>query len=241
MTKHSFTSVVFLMLIVSMLIWACSNDSEDNSTMPTSVVDAVSYIKQDRAVLEDMIEKHTSTMAGMDCVDVMDAMQWLENHAYSYSEENSAVLFRDYYRSEPQRSEGVENIASYYYDHYVDFLELELAHTDTMIWYAFENPTHDSANHTAVVYFNSWTHGERVVVVELDVSVVPPSTIRIGRYENGQFFPGSSTMEGFFDCVGRNAVTSMVGCAVTNCAYFQCVGAGTAAGALVCGLTSLFD
>jgi hypothetical protein len=233
-----------LIATIALVILACSDESEDQSFMGSAdPANLASFLTETRVNLDDEIAKQQTANAVLLNAAVSEAHAWLESQAYTFVDTNSVVVYNDFMKPPAwmQDPSVVEPIASHVNEQEPRYDEWELDYTDTLVWYAFENPTHDPANHTAVVVRTSPETGVEVVVVELDVSVTPPETIRMGRFTNGEFDPGSATMDGFLDCIGAGAISSMAICAFSNCAYLHCVGAGVVGTALGCAIAAIFN
>jgi hypothetical protein len=165
-------------------------------------------------------------MAG---VNVASARALLEAEGYTYTDTNSLVLIR----RRPTRGWAEATPSGWAVDPSRLPRRRPLTGIDSIYWLAFENPTHDSANHTAVLAAN--LNGRNVtVLVELDVSRDTPTVIRQGKVEGGVFIPGDIGTDGWLSCMASGGAGVATGCAFTNCGWGHCAAAGGAAVAAGC-------
>lgn len=169
-------------------------------------------------------------MAALQDADVSAGKVMLDAEGYRWVDTNSVFLVRRYYRMSDTPIKPVTNRPSPY---------RVVISEDTLVWMAFENPTADPANHTALLY---GIHGgiTRTMLLEWNVGVYPPSSIREGKIVGGIFQPVDPAIDGMWGCVGSAVGGGAVGCLFSNCCWGKCAG-GVVAGSLVgCGLAALF-
>lgn len=172
--------------------------------------------------------------------NTVSGKEWLETQGYSYGESNSAII--------------IENEYNYYSNAYTkvfidneEFSKLtpdikvvkDLIRADTITWMAFENPTHDSANHTALL--THWRNGsvQSTILVELDVSTAPPTSIREGSFINGEFIPEDIGVEFWLECMASGGAGVATVCAFSNCGWLHCAAVGSV-GVLATCIVGLF-
>ncbi|MDH3939279.1 MAG: hypothetical protein OEV68_18330, partial [candidate division Zixibacteria bacterium] len=168
--------------------------------------------------------------------DVAWGHSWLQSQGYAFVDTNSLVLIEMEYRTDPPIQDDEITRPG------LSKQGPEPGHTpiliraDTMVWQAFENPTHDSANHTALLTY--WRNGgePQTIFFELDISDNPPVVLREGHVSSEQFIAGDVGIVDWWGCVVGGLAAAGTLCLFTNCGWGHCVVAG--AGAAVVGCTA---
>lgn len=167
---------------------------------------------------------------------VVSARALLEAEGYTYVEGNSLVLIHqtedDIPASFDAASRGPRPPRNP--------SRVDRVRTDTVSWLAFENPTHDLANHTAVLHLSNG-HRSGTVLVELDISGEQPSVIRQGYMSDTGLVSQDIGAEGWLACMAGGLAGSIVRCSMTNCGFGHCMGAGTAISLAACTAVALWD
>jgi hypothetical protein len=167
---------------------------------------------------------------------VVSARAMLEAEGYRYVESNSLVLIHqtedDVPASFDAASRGPRPPRNP--------SRVGRVRTDTISWLAFENPTHDMANHTAVLHLSDG-HRSGTVLVELDISGEQPSVLRQGYMSDTGLVSQDIGTEGWFACMAGGLVGSAVRCSLTNCAFGHCMGIGAAVSLAACTASALWS
>lgn len=212
-----------------------SSDSPVSSKSQTRTADDVESLSESRVLLAPSATAPALGHA-MAQVDVAAARELLESEGYTYVESNSLVLIHG--------SGAVEQPA---FDAAAQELAPRRPHdrvgrgrVDTVSWLAFENPLHDLANHTAVLYFSNGIKSG-TFLVELDISEAMPQVVRQGYFQEGQWQEGDVGTESWLACMAGGLAGSIVRCSMTNCGYGHCLGAGSAISLAGCTAVSLWN
>ena len=168
--------------------------------------------------------------------ELMAARAWLERQGYVYVDSNSLVLV---HRVRDQRSAAFEP-TSLGRRSRVPYVPRHVVRCDTVSWLAFENPAHDSANHTAVLHFSNGIRAGSFLI-ELDIATGHPAVIRQGYFEEGEWHEADIGTEGWLACMAGGLAGSIVRCSMTNCGFGHCMGAGTAVSLAACTAVALWD
>ncbi len=172
--------------------------------------------------------------------DVAEAIDWLEDQGYTLIDTNSVALISKHYEPITEAATDVDQRRSVGKASPESIISRELKATDSMAWLAFENPTHDLGNHTAII--TRWTDNQvkDIAMLELDISGDSAQVIRGAYYIQGEMVPADIPLEGFWTCWLAGAAYSAVHCLFTNCAYFKCVAGGTIASGVACAINAIF-
>lgn len=166
---------------------------------------------------------------------VVSARAMLEAEGYSYVEGNSLVLIQQSAEipSAFQPSASGPTPPR-------DPSRADCIWTDTVSWLAFENPTHDMGNHTAVLHRSNgrWSG---TVLIELDISGDWPQVIRQGYMSDSGFVSADVGTDGWLACVLGGGAGTAVRCAFTNCGFGHCAAIGGSAVLLGCSVSALID
>jgi hypothetical protein len=191
--------------------------------------------------LDESPTKTSAISSALNDEDVDDAHAWLTAQGYSFMDTNSVVLVKRYTNAEPESAADIDAESQTARKPFLGNDPVRVFE-DTILWAAFENPTSDPANHTAVV--TRWTNAgvKSSVFLEMDVSTDTATVMRSGSFVGGEFIPHPEPVDlaGFWKCLGQGTGSALLGCALTNCFYFKCVGAGAVASAIICGIDAIF-
>ena len=167
---------------------------------------------------------------------VVSARAMLESEGYSYVEANSLVLIQQTLEQAP----GGFDPAARGPRPPRDPSRVDRVRTDTVSWMAFENPTHDPANHTAVLHFSN---GDRsgTVLVELNVGGETPVVVRQGPVGPSGFVAADIGAEGWLACVLAGGAATVTRCMLSNCLWGQCAAIGSSATLVGCTVSWLVD
>ncbi|MEK7775502.1 MAG: hypothetical protein AAB305_06420 [Candidatus Zixiibacteriota bacterium] len=186
-------------------------------------------------------ERTTALTNALDDPNVRFAHSWLNGQGYTFVDTNSIVIINHDLECRSLTIEPHENRPSASADDGpCPGMKQVIARADTMVWQAFENPTHDMANHTAVITMWSGNGGKRTIFLELDVSVAPAVGVRKGGVINQEIIPQDPSMDGFFECVGEDVVEAAGLCLISNCAWAKCTGAAAGISIISCGIKAIF-
>jgi hypothetical protein len=252
MFKRNLINVLMLVFAGATIIMLVGCSSQD-ATTTESIGDepqAVAPVDYNEPVIVhklilDGSEAQDSIMAAyLSAFNIDGGRQWIESQGYVYTDSNSFALVDEEYHmasNDVQVTVGTEPVAA---KRTPDIEPTSrLIGADSVVWLAFENPTHDMANHTALVCV---THGgeTRVLFIELDVSAEDPVLIRGGLIVNGQFVQDENADEQFdswWGCVLGGTAGSAAGCLLMNCAWGQCTAIGAVVSVVGCTVSALFD
>jgi len=167
--------------------------------------------------------------------NVAAAVQELESLGYTYVARNSLVMIQSNYLDDPNDGPSYPVRAKLIYEE-----RKRIIWADTIVWLAFENPTHDSANHTALIT-NYHDGHEKTIYMELNVgSIENGGPTSQGIVISGTIVPQDMGMDGWWGCVAGGVVTAGIGCLSSNCGWAHCT-ALWGLGALVgCTIASLW-
>lgn len=166
---------------------------------------------------------------------VVTARAQLESEGYAYVEANSFVMT---YQS-AEAAEGFD-ATSRGPRPPRDPSRMDRVRIDTISWLAFENPTHDLGNHTAVLHRS---HGSSAgtVFFELDISGDWPLVIRQGYVSDSGLVSADIGTEGWLACVLGGSAASAVRCALSNCGWGHCTAIGVGISVVGCTVGWLVD
>jgi hypothetical protein len=217
------------------LVAGCQGSDPPVSPQSQGSRDAALPLTESRVLLEP------ATMApalrgALSVPNVAAARIMLETEGYTYVEANSLVLIHTVRDFLPETFDAASDRPSPPRDRSRAGGE----RVDTVVWLAFENPTHDLANHTAVLYFSNAILS-RTFLIELDISTETPEVIRQGFFEDGEWNDQDIGTEAWFSCVLGGSAGAAVGCAYSNCGYGHCVAVGVGASLVGCTASALWD
>lgn len=214
-------------LLATLVIAGCQRQEQ----WPTSS-EASEYTTE--SVLIDVSTTRPILVQAMATQDVSAGRFMLESEGYSFVDTNSMVLVLNTY----ERDEALPKPSSDRPSGKQAGGRIKRA--DTIVWLAFENPTADSANHTAILWGGE--DGSRLTrMIELDVSSGVPELIRHGRVVEGEYRPGDDhELDGWFECMGMGLMNAAWRCSFTNCGWGQCAGIYAGGTLVVCTAAKLF-
>ena len=160
--------------------------------------------------------------------DVQAGFAMLQAEGYAWVDTNSVLLIRETWQSYGPSGAAYRRPR----------LDDELLVADTVVWLAFETPTVDFSNHTAIV-FGIIEGTKFTALTEANVGVVPPTRIREGKIIDGNYKPLDPGLQGFWGCWAAGSAAGATGCMLTNCCWGKCAGAGAAASLVGCGVAAL--
>lgn len=246
---------VILLLMVAMInmMIGCDSTTVESTDDPISNIskssittDAEYFLgsrEETELILEDSPIKHAIITQTFAAKGALDGRSWLESQGYTFTEENSAIMIHKEYgyfadsmimlpldqplgaKSSP---EGIE-------------IREEIIRADSIVWFAFENPNHDSSFHTAIITYWNEIGEQQTVFYEFDISTENPNVIREGYFDHGEFIPENMGLTNWLECVGAGSLASAGICAFMGPGYFQCLGAGAAASILGCTIYTVWQ
>ena len=251
--------VIIAMVSTFNLILGCNSSPTDNN--PNQKLNDINQsisknsdknIPTDKYVLRTDIERECllkkaqekdfilSTVLSNDNVNT--AKTWLENQGYEYVDSNSLVLVQNEFNYVSDTLMLLPNNNKMVFkstpQHEIKKILIE---ADSISWMAFENPTHDLSNHTALITFWRNDGKKNTVMIELNVGTNPPGVIREGVFIDGTFVPEDIGTVDFLGCLLGGIAASAVGCILSNCGYGACLGVGSAASLVGCTVQWLLD
>jgi hypothetical protein len=216
-----------------LVYYGCNNESEIVAPRKlglSSVVANDDYIIHETDSINHKIYQAIVDSAGNHAIfaantsdpNVASAMAVLIGRGYSLMEPNSVVLIESHYLDDfndgvtfPNR--GKVNPV---------FYGKRVIWADTVVWLAFENPSKDSAIHTAIVT-NIVNGVKKTVFLELNVGTQVPHVSEQGLIIDGQFQPGDIGAMYWAECVAGGLAATGVTCLFSNCGYLHCAAVGT--------------
>ncbi len=166
---------------------------------------------------------------------VVAARALLEADGYSYVEHNSLVLIQQSIETPSAFTPAASGPIPPR-----DPSRADRIRTDTVTWLAFENPTHDMGNHTAVLYrTDGLTSG--TVLIELNIAGEWPLVIRQGSVSDSGFVSADIGTNGWLACVLGGSGASAIRCALSNCGWAHCTAIGAGASLVGCTIGWLVD
>jgi hypothetical protein len=239
MKLHSVVIVVLLAIAGPMVVMVGCNDEHPPGPSYTASNVATPLVEHEKYV-DESDRKSVIIESAKQSPDVAEAIVWLEDQGYTLVDTNSVAALQKQYEilagvttvGDRRRSAGKATPES--------IVSRQLKNTDSMAWLAFENPTHDLGNHTAII--TRWTDNQAkdIAMLELDISGDSAQVIRGAYYIEGEMVPTDIPIEGFWDCWLSGAAGGAVGCLVTNCAYFKCLAGVTLATGVSCAIQAVF-
>lgn len=213
--------------LAASLIMGCQREEE--SPTASEVPDFTT-----EQVLTDLSTTRPILVQAMATEDVSVGRSMLESEGYSFVDTNSLVMILNTF-------EGNEALPKPSSDRpFGKQTGGRLKRADTMVWLAFENPTSDPANHTALLWGGAPGH-RLTVLVELDVSTGLPVPIRNGKIVAGQYQPGDQhELDGWWSCVGMGLMSAAWRCAFANCGWGHCAGIYAGGTLVVCTAAKIF-
>jgi len=248
--RESLKTVSVISMTAMMLVAGCNSErgttiqSEDEYPQAVAPTDYNEPLIKQTLLLEESADKELALEANMSLLDVSTGCAWIESQGYVFTDSNSFALIEEEYHlaaNDPEVAVGTEPAAA---KRTPDIQpSSRLVRADSLVWLAFENPTHDMANHTAII--TAYQGGQtRTMFVELNIGSEPPSLIRGGLIVNGQLIPdgnGEEHLESWWACMLIGAETTTVGCIFTNCGYGACAAAGLTVTLVGCTLSWAFS
>ncbi len=182
--RASRTLITTAMIIIMV---GCNSDQGDRVTDSRNISALSGWTETDQEVIfqdesrGDRILEHSMLFD-----DIAWGRVWLEDQGYTYVASNSLVLIERELAYVPieRETENRSRVDKVIPGH--NWIS-KVARADTVVWLAFENPTHDSTNHTALLAH--WQNDDSVetVLVELNVSAEVPAGLREGHITGGAF------------------------------------------------------
>lgn len=215
-------------LCTAVLALGCNTEERTTTTGSTPSETILSQTDSTSAILYSARLNSVFTNA-LSSENVMAGRAFLESEGYTYVDTNSLILIR----RRSVRGSSAQAESAFLPDENRTLDPGSTVRVDTIFWLAFENPTHDMANHTAIIS----THDRSsniTLLVELDVSTEQPGLIREGKIVNGQYTPGDVGTEGWLACMGAGLAGTAAGCLMTNCAYAHCAAGGSVGTLVAC-------
>jgi len=235
-------AVIFIMIAMLNLVVGCNNETP-TTTEPSNYDQASARLEIIREVLIDENDGHDQALEeNMIDGDVFSAKLWLEEQGYSYVDFNSLVLIEKEYKYVPVgrdiEMDGRPDAQKVYNeDNYIR----TLMRSDTVVWSAFENPTHDMANHTALLTHWQNNGEKKTIFLELDISTETPVPIRQGLIIDGVFVPEDVNFESCWGCMLSGLGGSAAACLLSNCGYGACLAGGVTFTSVACAIGTLFE
>jgi hypothetical protein len=168
------------------------------------------------------------------------ASQWLTEQGYSFTDSNSIVFVISKYHNTPIQL-PTENTNGALLRPRPDPIPYRyVVESDTIVWRAFENPTHSMAVHTALI--TGWSNqGQKMTaLLELDVTTPIPTEIRKGQFRDGVFAPGDLNTDGIRSCFLLGSGGAALGCLASNCGWAVCTAFGIGGAGLACVAAGFF-
>lgn len=232
MKQLTWLSLMFIMVMyVVALVVGCQTSEAPVSSQPADPEPAT-----ESKVLLDPAATTPALRGALVQPTVVSVRTMLESEGYTYVEANSLVLIQQTAERAPVNfdatSKGPQPPR--------DPRRVDRIRTDTISWLAFENPTHDLGNHTAVLHLsNGKTSG--TVLMELDITSDWPQVIRQGYVSDSGFVSADIGTEGWLACVLGGGAAAGVRCAFTNCAFGHCMAIGGGAVLVGCTVGAIID
>lgn len=229
--------LTWLALYLAMLLHAigflvgCQSSDAPLSSQPAKAIPTV-----ESKVLMDPAATMPVLRGALVQPTVVSAKTLLESEGYTYVEANSMVLIQQTVEESPTTFDA----ASRGPRPPRNPSRVDRIRTDTMSWLAFENPTHDLGNHTAVLHYSNGLTSS-TVLIELDVSREWPRVIRQGYMSDSGFVAADIGTESWLACVLGGGAAAAVRCAFTNCGWGHCAALSGAAVLVGCTIGALVD
>lgn len=215
-------------------------DSQKNTDSETSAHILANSITSE-VLLEETETKAQVLESCLANQDVAWGHAWLESQGYTYVDTNSLVLIEMEYLIDPPINDGEDTQPLLSKQFPEPGHAPILIRADTVVWQSFENPTHDSANHTAIL--TGWSNNgtPRSIFIELDISQIPLVIIREGEIISGEFVPSDMGMEVWWKCMVGGLIAGGVGCIYFNGGWGHCMAGAAAITTTGCTVGAILD
>jgi len=201
--------------------------SEDDGTLTTSTSDVAADVAAPpqtvASVLDEGTERTTAINSVTSTSNVTGGIAGFESEGFTLIDSNSLVMTRTEYVTVPNpalHGDGVDGVAG---KDTPGPENVSILESDTIVWLAFENPTHSMSNHAAIV--TSWRNNgqKKTVRFQLNVGDGGPAVIEQGIINDGAFEPKDIGLTSFADCLRKDLTLGTVGCLWSNCAWASCM------------------